>query len=190
MVVECGHEFCKECIEDWHKNNLTRPTCRGEIKSLMKVPKLDLITENYLFLLQREKNLQNRKLIDVTLQQLINSSQDGKVDVSDIQKVMNEISITSVDDPVQSDPMPDEEEKFPQLQEVEENKYDPNAEIAYLRHRRTWKNQDNRNNDYKQRKWIRDSFYKNQNIDDRLKEQYTNNRFRRNHLNKDRNNEE
>ena len=58
VVVDWGHEFCKSCIENWNQNNKTCPTWRGEIKMLIKVPKLDLVVENYLFLLERERQLQ------------------------------------------------------------------------------------------------------------------------------------
>ena len=60
VIADCGHEFCKACITDWNQNKDTCPTCRGDIRALIKVPKLDLIVENYLFLLERERNFLQR----------------------------------------------------------------------------------------------------------------------------------
>lgn len=55
VVVKCGHEFCKSWLEEWASQHDEWPLCRSNIDNTIKVPKLDLIIENYLILLQRER---------------------------------------------------------------------------------------------------------------------------------------
>jgi hypothetical protein len=64
---------------------------------MIKVPKLDLIVENYLFLLQREKDCLNRKHIDTALRQILETAEEGKVEVSEIKKLLSEIEVMSAE---------------------------------------------------------------------------------------------
>jgi len=36
-VLECGHEFCSDCVDKWKKENPTCPTCRADFNEDRKV---------------------------------------------------------------------------------------------------------------------------------------------------------
>ena len=100
VVVDWGHEFCKSWIENWNQGNTTCPTWRGEIKMLIKVPKLDLVVENYLFLLERERQLLEMKQEHIQYKNKIdaisNMVKNKVIDVNEIDTILSSTIITSL----------------------------------------------------------------------------------------------
>ena len=60
-ITDCGHEFCKACIKKWMEKDSKCPMWRNKINSVIRVPKLDLLVEGYVFLLKKAR--QHIKLI-------------------------------------------------------------------------------------------------------------------------------
>ena len=57
VIVDCGHEFWRTCIEQWKRTNRECPIWRKDMKKLMYLHKHDVIIKNYLLLIKREKQV-------------------------------------------------------------------------------------------------------------------------------------
>lgn len=53
-VLNCGHVFCKNCIDEWKKKKKLCPMCRAKISSSVRLHKMDSIIDKNVSLLSDE----------------------------------------------------------------------------------------------------------------------------------------
>lgn len=53
-VLNCGHLFCKKCIDEWKKKKKLCPMCRAKISSCVRMHKMDTIIDKNVSLLSDE----------------------------------------------------------------------------------------------------------------------------------------
>lgn len=64
-VLNCGHMFCKSCINEWKSKKKICPMCRTKITGCVQVFNLDTIIEKNVALMSSESRLQREKTIEM-----------------------------------------------------------------------------------------------------------------------------
>ena len=77
-IINCGHTFCQDCIEDWKKQHKVCPYCRTKIKYMVTSSAIDQFITDMFGILDEEGLERRRQFVSERLEKRENTKKKKK----------------------------------------------------------------------------------------------------------------